>query len=137
MSAKILVISSISDQSAHLPPKLDYLKELSAGDRNFLTEILEMFIAEAPQSIEQSFRYLHEKNFDMLRITVHKLKSSVQVVGGYHLTNLIQDIESASNDNGKQDVLRHMLSVLNSGIQYMVNCLCDELKSISSAGNAA
>ena len=136
MSAKIYAITAVSDQIAGIAPKLDYLKELSGGDHNFIAEILEMFITEAPQSVEQSFRYLQEKNFEMLRITVHKLKSSVQVVGGYHLTNLIHEIESASKETERHEILP-MLSILKSGIQHMVNHLCTELKSFSSTKDAA
>lgn len=136
MSAKIHPIAAASDPTSCITPKLDYLKELAGGDRHFIAEILEMFITEAPQSVELAFRYLHEKNFEMLRITVHKLKSSVQVVGGYHLTSLIHDIESAAKETGRNDLLQ-MLAKLNSGIQQMVNHLCRELKSITSSESAA
>jgi len=137
MSAKIHAISGFAGQSEFLTPNLDYLKELSGGDRNFITEILELFITEAPQSVEQSFRYLREMNLEMLRINVHKLKSSVQVVGGYHLTYLIQEIESAAKEHRSQNVLHQMLSVLNKGIQHLVEHLGKELQNISSAGSTA
>ncbi len=138
MSAKIHAINSvISDHSAFLVPKLDYLRELSGGDHSFIAEILEMFITEAPQSVEQSLSYLREKNFDMLRITVHKLKSSVQVVGGYHLTNIIQEIEFGAKDNHQPDILHQMLTVLNKGIQHMVQHLCVELNAIGKQNNAS
>lgn len=136
MSARIHVISAISDHSAHLAPKLDYLKELSGGDQSFINEILEMFIKDAPQSVEQAFRFLQERNFEMLRITVHKLKSSVQVVGGYHLTHLIQEIETISKEKGKPDILQQMLATLNSGIQHLVNHLRTEVQSVNKIGNA-
>ena len=137
MSAKIHVINAISDNSASLAPQLDYLKELSGGDQSFITEILVMFIAEAPKSVEQSFRYLQERNFDMLRITVHKLKSSVQVVGGYHLTHLIHEIEAASQESGEPDILEQMLSILSTGIQNMVNHLGKEVRAYNHSASAA
>ena len=137
MSAKIQAVSAVSDSNVHLTPKLDYLRELSGGDHNFITEILTMFIKEAPQSVEQSLHFLRERNFDMLRITVHKLKSSVQVVGGNHLAPLIQEIETASRESTKPDILHRMLSVLSSGIQHTVDHLCDELHAMSSNREAA
>ena len=130
MSAKIQAITP-TDPLMFLTPKLDYLKELSGGDQSFINEILELFITEAPQSVEHALSYLQQKNFDMLRITVHKLKSSVQVVGGYHLTNLIQEIESTSKETAKHDILQQMLSVLNTGIHHMVGHLSKELQSFN------
>jgi len=136
MSVKIHAITAITE-NACLTPKLDYLRELAGGDNDFITEILKMFITEAPQSVEQSLRFLHERNFEMLRITVHKLKSSVQVVGGYHLTHLIQDIENAAKENGEMDTIQQMLSMLNTEIQHMVKYLCQELNTVNSIKNAA
>ncbi len=126
MSAKIY---AISDHSASHAPKLDYLNELSGGDQSFISEIIEMFITDAPQSVENAFRFLQEKNYQMLKLTVHKLKSSVQVVGGYHLAHLIQEIENASNENIKTDILHQMLSQLNTGIVHIVTHLNELLKS--------
>ncbi|HXH17693.1 MAG TPA: Hpt domain-containing protein [Chitinophagales bacterium] len=137
MSARIRSIDTAAEHALSIAPKLDYLKELSGGDQSFIAEILELFITDAPQAVEHAFGHLQQRNFEMLRITVHKLKSSVQVVGGYHLTHLIHEIESNAKENGKQDALFQMLSLLRNGIQHLVNHLCQELKSLSSAGNAA
>jgi len=134
MSAKIY---AISDHSAHLAPKLDYLKELSGGDQSFINEIIDMFITEAPLSVENAFRFLQEKNYQMLKLTVHKLKSSVQVVGGYHLANLIQEIENASTESTRTDILHQMLSKLHSGIEHIIKFLGEELSTVDSTENAA
>lgn len=112
-------------------PRLDYLKELSGGDLTFIAEILEMFIHDAPQAVAQSFRHLEQKNYEMLRITVHKLKSSVQVVGGNYLTALICEIEKAAAAKvDKPDMFAQMLSTLDSGIKSMVQHLSGELNAI-------
>lgn len=130
MSATTTAGTAISN-SATQQPKLDYLKELSGGDLSFIAEILEMFINEAPQAVAQSFGHLEQKNFDLLRITVHKLKSSVQVVGGNHLTALICEIESAAAAKvDKPDMFSQMLSTLDSGIRSMVQHLVIELRAI-------
>jgi HPt (histidine-containing phosphotransfer) domain-containing protein len=135
MSAKVYAFSAISDYSAQLAPKLDYLKELSGGDQAFINEILEMFITEAPQSIENAINYLREKNYHMLKITVLKLKSSVQVVGGYHLTNLIQEIENASVENASPAVMQQTLSKLKSGISHVVSHLGEALGEFNPVEN--
>ena len=122
--------AAVSNFSIEQKPKLDYLRELSGGDSTFIAEILEMFITEAPLAITQSFTYLEKKDFELLRITVHKLKSSVQVVGGNHLTALICEIEAAAK-NCQPDILQR-LSVLHTGIGHMVNHLTGELKEIKA-----
>lgn len=120
-----------SNHLTHQKPKLDYLKELSGGDLTFIAEILEMFINDAPLAVAQSFGHLEQKNYEMLRITVHKLKSSVQVVGGNYLTALICEIECAAAAKvDKPDMFAQMLSTLDSSIRNMVQHLSGELKEI-------
>jgi HPt (histidine-containing phosphotransfer) domain-containing protein len=128
MSATLSV--AVSSYCTNQKPKLDYLRELSGGDSGFIAEILEMFISEAPQAITQAVDHLGKQNLDMVRITVHKLKSSVQVVGGNHLTSLICEIESAAAKSEKLDMLPQMLSTLGDGITNMVHHLTGELQEI-------
>lgn len=130
MSATVSA-TTIANYSTIQTPKLDYLRELSGGDRDFIAEILEMFISEAPQAMMQSSQYLEQKNYELLRITVHKLKSSVQVVGGNHLTGLISDIEAYAKDS-KPEMLPQMLSMLKDGIGHMVSHLSGELKGFKA-----
>ena len=125
---------SRAGETVSLKPKLDYLKELSGGDHDFITEIIEMFIADAPQAVAQSCQPLEKDNFELLRITVHKLKSSVQVVGGYHLATVIHEIESAACDkNSKPALLRQMLCTLDEGIRQMTGFLHSELAEMKRA----
>ncbi|GEM_PF-812298 len=131
MSATTITANAGSNHLINQKPKLDYLKELSGGDLTFIAEILEMFINDAPQAVAQSFEHLEKKNFEMLRITVHKLKSSVQVVGGNYLTALICEIECAAAAKiDKPDMFLQMLSTLDSDIRQMVQHLNGELKEI-------
>ncbi|GIV34940.1 MAG: hypothetical protein KatS3mg031_2475 [Chitinophagales bacterium] len=111
------------------PPKLDYLRELSGGDAGFMKEIIEMFILEAPRALEQAQACLLEKNLEQLRMIVHKLKSSVQVVGGQHLTDLIVRIESWSGETNEE--LCRMVQMLEEGIQDMIGHLQQELIALT------
>ncbi len=129
MSMKEDFVATVTIPSS-ASPRLDYLRELSGGDVGFMTEILEMFIKEAPQSVAQAYNCLDEKNFELLRMSVHKLKSSVQVVGGQHLTGLIVKIESWSS--GDCEELSRMVAMLDQGIQQMVEHLKVELQALAA-----
>ncbi len=121
----------------HPLPKLDYLRELSGGDHSFVIEILEMFILESPKIVSQSFDFLAENNFEMLRISVHKLKSSVQVVGGVHLTKLISDLEMMAASRENPETLLQSLQSLEHGIAQIVSNLENELQALNPKKGAA
>ena len=117
-------------------PDMNYLHELAEGDTDFIADILQMFIAEAPESTRSALTHLQQKNFDALRVTVHKLKSSVQVVGGLHLTAIIQEIETAAKNIVAEETLLPKLTYLQKGIQQLVIHLEVELRHVTSKSAA-
>ena len=109
-------------------PRLEYLIELAGGDNHFIAEIIQMFIQEAPDAVRQSFQHLENDEMQRLLVTVHKLKSSVQVVGGQHLAVLISEIEQqAKQAPASSDDIQRMLGELEKGISQIVNWLNGEL----------
>lgn len=72
---------------------LDYLKDLSGGDREFIIEILESFLLNTPASIEEMQKAYSEKEWGHLRMAAHKAKSSCQFVGSHILQDSAVKIE--------------------------------------------
>lgn len=122
--------NSGAEKNKECKPNLSYLKELSGGDTNFITEIIEMFMSDAPKIIEQANRCFREENYDLLKVTVHKLKSSVQVLGGSKLALSIQEIESSAKNPDKKDELSDMLAQVENSIAQMISSLNSELESM-------
>ena len=124
--------AKIAEGNNYINLDLKYLNDLSGGDKNFVSEIIEMFIHDVPEIIEQTQDFLLKHDFDLLRITVHKLKSSVQVLGGHGLVALIQEIESQSKDPEIFDVLVQKIARLKEGLFQMVDQLKKELTILKS-----
>ncbi len=88
---------------------LDYLNELSKGDKNFEAEMIRQFIVQVPEEINSLKSFITEKNYDAVKSAAHGLKSSVSFVG---LTSKLQPVldqieRHASSKNGADEIQRN------------------------------
>lgn len=60
---------------------LDYLTELSKGSIQFINEMIEIFLVESPLEIGMLEKGINEKNFDLIRSSAHKMRSTIPFVG--------------------------------------------------------
>ncbi len=67
-----------------------------AGDEDLLREIIELFLNEAPQNVEELQASLAEDDASAARRAAHKLKNSVAYFGAQNARNLATAIEDAA-----------------------------------------
>ncbi len=72
---------------------LSYLQDMAGGDTDFIVEVIEMFMASAPDAIKESLNCNKLGNYPHLRATVHRLKPTIQMLGDTELHQLAVTIE--------------------------------------------
>ena len=60
---------------------LTYLNEISKGDKNFINEMIDIFLSETPGEINQLEEAISQTNFEKIRAVSHHLKSTVPFIG--------------------------------------------------------
>lgn len=60
---------------------LDGLKEISGGDKTFITEMLRVFVEDTPQELGSLGTAIQKSDFCSIQTTVHKLISSIGLMG--------------------------------------------------------
>jgi HPt (histidine-containing phosphotransfer) domain-containing protein len=60
---------------------LNYLKSMTGGDEEIMKEMIDLFILQVPEFIENLNRYLKNKDYSELGKEAHKAKSSVTIMG--------------------------------------------------------
>ena len=60
---------------------LDYLTELSKGNKDFILEMIEIFLTENPEEIRILENAISEQNFEHIKAAAHKMKSTIPFVG--------------------------------------------------------
>ena len=79
---------------------LDYLKELSNGNTQFISKMINLFLIENPKDINQLEESIHESNYKAISSTAHKIKSSLPFVGlNISIGEQISKIEQLANQH--------------------------------------
>jgi CheY-like chemotaxis protein len=60
---------------------LDYLTELSKGDKTFVKEMIALFLSENPEEIKSLETAIADRNNEQIETRAHKLRSTIPFVG--------------------------------------------------------
>ncbi len=69
---------------------LEYLNEMSGGDRKMMLEMIDIYNAEVPGYLERMKTYLDSDDHEALGKLAHKAKASASIMG---LKNLAEDLK--------------------------------------------
>ncbi|MFL5752894.1 MAG: Hpt domain-containing protein [Bacteroidia bacterium] len=73
---------------------LDYLIELSKGNSDFVKEMINIFLSENTEELEHFEKYIRDKDFDSIKSSAHKLRSTIPYLGlDKHIEKEVSEIE--------------------------------------------
>jgi signal transduction histidine kinase/CheY-like chemotaxis protein/HPt (histidine-containing phosphotransfer) domain-containing protein len=121
------VRNSNSSSPKHI--NLEYLKQLSEGDNEFIAEMIALFIEQTPGEIEKLEIYLLRKDWDAMRLLSHKLRSSVSFAGIKELEELLLSTEDYTENEIHLDQLPGLISQIRQICFKAISELEQELKS--------
>lgn len=93
---------------------LSELKKISGNDRDFIYDMLMLFMTEFPKDLERIEESLEKKNYEVIKKVTHKLKSSVSLVGlGQSAGKMLAEMEHLADAKKGLDKLKIMFTDLN------------------------
>lgn len=60
---------------------LTYLKQLSNGSNEFITQMISIFMVQTPEAIDLMYKYLQSSEWKLLKGVIHKMKPSFSFMG--------------------------------------------------------
>lgn len=84
---------------------LSYLKELSNGSKEFIAEMITVFIEQTPIEIANLEKHLEAKDWKALRGTAHKMKPSFSFMGIKELESVVKTLEDYSANETNLDLI--------------------------------
>ena len=95
-------VNNLVDQSV-----IRRLKEMAPDDPNFLKEVIEMFLEQAPEIIRDMEESYKKKAFELMGAAAHKLKGSSLNMGAKKLAEVCRELEirGRSNDGSDGDTM--------------------------------
>lgn len=85
---------------------LSILSQLVMGDKEFMKELINTFIATAPQDAENMRSAVQNESHEDVRSIAHKLKSSVRTMGMHALEPEVLSLEKMGKEKVDFDTVR-------------------------------
>ena len=73
---------------------LSYLQEMSGGNKELITEMINIFISQVVEFAEEMDKFLINKEYEDLGKLAHKAKSSIAIMG---LNDLAKELKALEN----------------------------------------
>jgi signal transduction histidine kinase/CheY-like chemotaxis protein len=94
---------------------LSYLIQLSKGNKNFVLQMLEIFLDQTPKDLDQLAIEIDTENFDNASTIAHRMKTSINFMGLTQLlTPSLEVIENARNGSINVDTLKQKVEFIKS-----------------------
>ncbi len=111
---------------------LTYLHEYSSDDKDFVIEMIELFLSSTPGFLDEMQSAFDEKNYVTVGRIAHKIKPSMTFMGiknGKELTIELEEYAVDASDVGKiEEKMKELKSLCNSAFAELNQSL-QELKS--------
>lgn len=98
------------------------LKQMSGAD--FINELIDAFLEDAPQMIQNMRVALDKKDVESFRRNAHSLKSNAHTFGATELGTLARELEFMARENNLE--VEDRLEILNESFQKVA----EELKGL-------
>jgi HPt (histidine-containing phosphotransfer) domain-containing protein len=107
---------------------LTYLKQLSNGSNEFVTEMMTVFSEQTPTELDKLEQELKAKDWKSLRATAHKIKPSLAFMGIKELEETIKQIEEYADKEINLVKLPEMIAKVKSVCESAMQELKEEME---------
>lgn len=109
---------------------LSYLVELSGGDKEFIGEMLQTFLGETSEMLDNLKEVENGDDHERTYQIAHKLKSSLKMIGMERAAELCLQIEEKARAEQADEIQRSNIKDLVECVQQTIPALEEELASL-------
>ena len=132
-SVEQMEISSPNETNIKHDHDLSYLYEISGGDEEFMADMIETFIGEAPKNIDELSSFVLQKNYTQLAKTAHRIKPNLLIMGLPSLEIFARKLEQGIKEGALQnDQIKQFTNELIHGLQQKVPVLIKALDHLKN-----
>ena len=106
--------------SINMSTLLEAASDIGGEDPEFLMELIDSYLDNSQSLLQELYTSFAQKNFKVMLLTVHTLKSSSSVIGAENLATLCRELETNLR-NQKYD-----------GLDFKINEITDEYANVKS-----
>lgn len=109
---------------------LDYLKEITDGDKQIIRELIQLFLLQVPDFIANMNKYYNTGDYIALGKEAHKAKSSLQIMGMSELEKEMKTLQLRTIDGTDVENYPVYISHFETQCQSAILELNSELQNL-------
>lgn len=98
-----------------------YLEEMAQGDQTVIQEMTLLFKSQVPELIEKLKHALEENDYDKLRETAHRAKSSVAIMGLNELSEQMKTLEEDAEQHTNAETYAEKIDLFERTCNQALN----------------
>jgi HPt (histidine-containing phosphotransfer) domain-containing protein len=106
---------------------LNYIKELSSGNDEFVAEMIGIFIMQTPEILSSLKQAYNDCEYEKVKFYSHKLKSSISIFEINTLQDKLILTEKAAIENPSQEILKPLVNTIVNTCEQVMTGLKAEL----------
>ena len=114
---------------------LKFLDKFTGGDEDLAIQLVEIFLKQAPESVQKIEAGLSTNNWKEIHAVAHKVKSSIAIFELNELKKIITNIEEYSRDMENLEKVPRLFSEFREGIKLVMRDLDAELRKMKLQQN--
>lgn len=111
---------------------LTYLKEISMGDQGMIVEMIQVFLEEYPDALDEMHQLHNGESWEKLRARAHKFKPNLAYMGIDTGMEEIQELEDHAKNNNPDLAIQSKLTSLKSICEQASKELRQELQKMDA-----
>ena len=112
---------------------MDYLMDLSGGDRSIIREMVQLFLTQTPGHLELLAGYIENRDWENTRSMAHHIKPTLSYMGAEDMRKILQGIESMAAERRDTDQIVSGFGPLRQRFEVLFTELKTYLDSITDA----
>jgi HPt (histidine-containing phosphotransfer) domain-containing protein len=97
---------------------LEYLNEISGGNKALIIEMIQIFNSEVPGYLNLMKEFHASENWEALGKLAHKARASASIMGMNHLANELRDLELITQEKKDPQLYPSLLSSIEN--QFLI-----------------
>ncbi len=109
---------------------LSYLKNMSAGNKELITEMIDIFKTQVDEFTKGMDEYYEKKEYELLGRLAHKAKSSISIMGLNDLALELKNFENLAKAGEEPEKYPHFIASFKKQTSEAIDELDEVLKNI-------
>lgn len=109
---------------------LNYLSEISGGDKNFIREMLELYVQSTAPEADNFQALLSNANYEAIGHLAHKIKAPVQMLGADELFQQLRALEKCGKEGSNLEEIPGLIARVQTLVKESVEAAQESLKGL-------